>query len=129
MPKNRRHATTAAPVAPEAPERSPLPEDEEAAPAAEPTAALIPVDSLQRYLTDIRRIPVLSREEEHRLALRWHDQGDRDAAWQLVKANLRLDVMIAGDFQRALPNPLGLAPEGSVQLLKAMKTFGPYRGN
>ena len=95
MPKNRRHATTAAPVAPEAPERSPLPEDEEAAPAAEPTAALIPVDSLQRYLTDIRRIPVLSREEEHRLALRWHEQGDREAAWQLVTANLRLVVMIA----------------------------------
>src|SRR2546430_8288248 len=77
MPKNRRHATTAARVAPEAPERSPLPEDEEAAPAVEATAALVPVDSLQRYLTDIRRIPVLSREEEHRLALRWHEQGDR----------------------------------------------------
>ena len=128
MPKNRRHATTAAPVAPEAPERSPLPEDEEAAPAAEPTAALIPVDSLQRYLTDIRRIPVLSREEEHRLALRWHEQGDREAAWQLVTANLRLVVMIAREYQRAFHNLLDLVQEGSVGLLEAVKNFDPYRG-
>ena len=127
MPKNRRHATTAAPVAPEAPERSPLPEDEEA-PAAEATAALIPVDSLQRYLTDIRRIPVLSREEEHRLALRWHEQGDREAAWQLVTANLRLVVMIAREYQRAFHNLLDLVQEGSVGLLEAVKNFDPYRG-
>ncbi|TMA44869.1 MAG: sigma-70 family RNA polymerase sigma factor [Deltaproteobacteria bacterium] len=128
MPKNRRHATTAAPVAPEAPERSPLPEDEEAAPAVEATAALVPVDSLQRYLTDIRRIPVLSREEEHRLALRWHEQGDREAAWQLVTANLRLVVMIAREYQRAFHNLLDLVQEGSVGLLEAVKNFDPYRG-
>jgi RNA polymerase sigma-32 factor len=128
MPKNRRHATTAAPVAPEAPESAPLPEDEEPAPAARASAALIPVDSLQRYLTDIRRIPVLSREEEHRLALRWHEQGEREAAWQLVTANLRLVVMIAREYQRAFHNLLDLVQEGSVGLLEAVKNFDPYRG-
>ena len=101
----------------------------------EPLASADPEDvvrlvapTLQRYLTDIRRIPVLSREEEHRLALRWHEQGDREAAWQLVTANLRLVVMIAREYQRAFHNLLDLVQEGSVGLLEAVKNFDPYRG-
>src|SRR6266478_9720406 len=39
--------------------------------------ALVPADSLQRYLAEIRRIPILSREEEHELAVRWHEHEDR----------------------------------------------------
>jgi len=138
MPKPRRRVTTKAPVPSPAPEERPapqasserasVPEDEEVAPSAALSAALVPFDSLQRYLAEIRRIPVLSREEEHRLAVRWHEQGDREAAWRLVTANLRLVVMIAREYQRAFHNLLDLVQEGNVGLLEAVKNFDPYRG-
>jgi RNA polymerase sigma-32 factor len=89
---------------------------------------LVPTDSLQRYLAEIRRIPVLSREEEHQLALRWHEKGDRDAAWKLVTSNLRLVVMISREYQRAATNLLDLVQEGNVGLMEAIKGFDPYRG-
>ncbi|HLK12210.1 MAG TPA: RNA polymerase factor sigma-32 [Candidatus Binatia bacterium] len=98
--------------------------------AGGPTSAgaLVPADSLQRYLAEIRRIPVLSREEEHTLAVRWHEEGDRQAAWRLVTANLRLVVLIAREYQRAVHNLLDLVQEGNVGLLEAIKNFDPYRG-
>ena len=89
---------------------------------------LVPADPVQRYLAEIRRIPVLSREEEHALAVRWREHGDRQAAWQLVQANLRLVVIIAREYQRAVHNLLDLVQEGSVGLLEAVKQFDPYRG-
>src|SRR5262245_50070644 len=89
---------------------------------------LVPRDALQRYLAEIRRIPVLSRDEEHELAVRWHEEGDRQAAWRLVTANLRLVVMIAREYQRAFHNLLDLVQEGNVGLLEAVKNFDPYRG-
>ncbi|HZP43162.1 MAG TPA: RNA polymerase factor sigma-32 [Candidatus Binatia bacterium] len=91
-------------------------------------ASLVPSDSLQRYLAEIRRIPILSREEEHDLAVQWHEQGDRPAAWRLVTANLRLVVMIAREYQRAFHVLLDLVQEGNVGLLEAVKNFDPYRG-
>src|SRR5213595_2940874 len=96
--------------------------------SAERASALVPADALQRYLAEIRRIPILSREEEHALALRWRDQGDRQAAWKLVTSNLRLVVLVAREYQRALHNLLDLIQEGNVGLLEAVKNFDPYRG-
>jgi RNA polymerase sigma-32 factor len=90
--------------------------------------ALVPLDNLQHYLAEIRRIPILSREEEHELAVQWTKKGDRQAAWKLVTANLRLVVMIARDYQRAVHNLLDLVQEGNVGLLEAVKQFDPYRG-
>jgi RNA polymerase sigma-32 factor len=93
------------------------------------TALPVPTaDTLQRYLTEIRRIPVLSREEEHGLAVRWHEHGDRAAAVKLVTSNLRLVVLIAREYQRAVHNLLDLVQEGNVGLLEAIKNFDPYRG-
>lgn len=85
-------------------------------------------DSLSAYLADIRRYPVLSREEEHELAVRFHEEGDREAAYTLVTSNLRLVVMIAREYQRAFHNLLDLVQEGNVGLLEAIKQFDPYRG-
>src|SRR5262249_58461927 len=78
--------------------------------------ALVPSDSLQRYLAEIRRIPVLSREEEHKLAVRWREKGDRKAARGLVTANLRLVVMVARECQRAFHHLLALVTEGHIGL-------------
>jgi RNA polymerase sigma-32 factor len=131
MPDDRTDAEAPPPevgAVPEEPAVSEEPEGE-GPPPAEPTpAALVPFDSLQRYLAEIRRIPVLSREEEHTIAVRWHEHGDRRAAWQLVTANLRLVVMIAREYQRAFHNLLDLVQEGNVGLLEAVKNFDPYRG-
>jgi len=104
-----------------------VPEVREEAP--EPTdRSIVPSDAFQRYMAEIRRIPLLSREEEHALAVRWKEKGDRDAAIRLVTANLRLVVMIARDYQRAVHNLLDLVQEGNIGLLEAIKNFDPYRG-
>jgi RNA polymerase sigma-32 factor len=89
---------------------------------------LVPYDPLQRYLTEIRRYPLLSREEEHRLAVEYKEYGKVDAAYKLVTSNLRLVVMIAREYQRAFRTLLDLIQEGNIGLMEAVKNFDPYRG-
>jgi RNA polymerase sigma-32 factor len=98
-----------------------------AVPVPESTAP-VPSDALQRYLAEIRRYPVLSREEEHELALRYHRGKDLDAAFTLIASNLRLVVMIAREYQRASQQLLDLIQEGNIGLMEAVKNFDPYRG-
>ena len=100
-------------------------EDEDADPKGK---ALVPFDPLQRYLTEIRRFKLLSREEEHRLAVQYKEYGDVQAAYNLVTANLRLVVMIAREYQKAFKNLLDLIQEGNMGLMEAVKNFDPYRG-
>jgi RNA polymerase sigma-32 factor len=90
--------------------------------------ALVPFDPLQRYLAEIRRFPLLSREEEHRLAVEYKEFGNVEAAYKLVTANLRLVVMIAREYQKAFKNILDLIQEGNMGLMEAVKNFDPYRG-
>lgn len=90
--------------------------------------ALIPYDPLKRYLAEIRRYPLLSREEEHKLAVDYKEYGNVDAAFRLVTSNLRLVVMIAREYQRAFSNLLDLVQEGNIGLMEAVKNFDPYRG-
>jgi RNA polymerase sigma-32 factor len=90
--------------------------------------ALVPFDPLQRYLAEIRRFPLLTREEEHRLAVEYKEYGNVEAAYKLVTANLRLVVMIAREYQRAFKNLLDLIQEGNMGLMEAVKNFDPYRG-
>lgn len=92
------------------------------------SAALVPFDPLQRYLAEIRRYSVLSREEEHKLAVEYKEYGNIEAAYKLVTANLRLVVMIAREYQRAFRNLLDLIQEGNIGLMEAVKNFDPYRG-
>jgi RNA polymerase sigma-32 factor len=90
--------------------------------------ALVPFDPLQRYLTEIRRFRLLSREEEHQLAVEYKEYGNIEAAYKLVTANLRLVVMIAREYQKAFKNLLDLIQEGNMGLMEAVKNFDPYRG-
>ena len=66
-------------------------------------AAAVPVltaePGLTHYLEEIRRFPMLEREEEYMLAKRWREHGDRDAAHKLVTRHLRLVIKIAGDYR------------------------------
>jgi RNA polymerase sigma-32 factor len=90
--------------------------------------ALVPFEPLQRYLAEIRRFPVLSREEEHRLAVEYKEYGNLEAAYKLVMGNLRLVVMIAREYQKAFKTLLDLIQEGNMGLMEAVKNFDPYRG-
>jgi RNA polymerase sigma-32 factor len=96
--------------------------------AESPGGALVPYDPLSRYLSELRQFPLLNREEESAIALRYvkfHDPAD---AYRLVTANLRLVVKIANEFARASRNLLDLIQEGNVGLMEAVKNFDPYRG-
>ena len=96
--------------------------------APEGTTALARRDPMAAYMADARRYPLLTREEEHALAVRWVEDGDQDAARQLVTSNLRLVVKIAHEYRRAYQNLLDLVQEGNVGLVKAVQKFDPYRG-
>lgn len=95
---------------------------------ARASTALVPYDSLQRYLAEIRRYPLLTLEEEHELAVQYKEYGDIEAAYRLVTGNLRLVVMIARQYQRAFRNLLDLVQEGNIGLMEAVRNFDPYRG-
>lgn len=86
-------------------------------------------DPFRIYLEEIKRYPLLSREEERDLAIRYREKDDVEAGYQLITANLRLVVKIAMDFQRYwMQNLMDLIQEGNVGLMQAVKKFDPYRG-
>ena len=85
-------------------------------------------DPLAVYMRDAQRYPLLSREEEHELAVAYFEHGDTDAARKLVTSNLRLVVKIAYDYRQAYKNLLDLVQEGNIGLMQAVKKYDPYRG-
>jgi RNA polymerase sigma-32 factor len=90
--------------------------------------ALVKFDPLQRYLSEISKYRLLTRDEEREYGLRVKEQGDKDAAYALVTANLRLVVKIALEFQRVwMQNLLDLIQEGNIGLMQAVKKFDPYK--
>ena len=92
------------------------------------TTALARRDPLAAYMAEVRRHPLLTRDEEYELAVKWVEQGDREAGRKLVTSNLRLVVKIAHEYRRAYQNLLDLVQEGNVGLVKAVQKFDPYRG-
>lgn len=92
------------------------------------TTALAKRDPMAAYMAEVRRYPLLTREEEHELAVRWIEDGDQEAGRRLVTSNLRLVVKIAHEYRRAYQNLLDLVQEGNVGLVKAVQKFDPYRG-
>ena len=92
-----------------------------------PTMAILSADSgLTHYIEQIRRFPMLGREEEYVLANREH--ADRDAAHRLVTSHLRLVTKIARDY-RGYELPISdLIAEGNIGLLQAVERFAPEKG-
>ena len=96
--------------------------------APEGTRALALRDPMAAYMSEVRRYPLLTREEEHELAVQWVEHGNQEAAKRLVTSNLRLVVKIANEYRRGYQNLLDLVQEGNVGLMKAVQKFDPYRG-
>ncbi len=92
--------------------------------------AVLPVvsDNMSRYLAEIRRFPVLSAEEEYRLAVKLFEEQDLAAAQTLITANLRFVVKIAGEYRAYGMKMLDLIQEGNVGLMMAVRKFNPYKG-
>ena len=85
-------------------------------------------DSIQMYLKEIGRVPLLSYEEEIELAKR-KERGDKEAEYEIIKANLRLVVSIAKKFASAKGlNLLDLIQEGNIGLFRAVEKFEYKKG-
>ncbi len=102
--------------------------DDDKAAGRKDRGALVATDPLGRYLAEIRRFPLLSREEEAVIARRYVKNKDPEDAYRLVTANLRLVVKLAYEFARATKNVLDLIQEGNVGLMEAVKNFDPEHG-
>lgn len=85
-------------------------------------------DPLTTYLNEIRKYPVLSREEEAKLAKRYFETKDPEAAQALVRANLRFVVKIAAEYARFSSRMIDLIQEGNVGLMHAVKEYNPNKG-
>lgn len=84
--------------------------------------------SLNRYLSEIRKFPVLKPEQEYMLAKRFQEHGDSKAAEQLVTSHLRLVSKIAMGY-RGYGLPVSeLISEGNIGLMQGVKKFDPDRG-
>lgn len=92
------------------------------------SAPLARYDALQAYMRDVHRYSVLAPEAQRELAVRYRENGDVEAARQLVTSNLRLVVKIAYDYRRAYRNVMDLIQEGNIGLMQAVKKFDPYKG-
>jgi len=91
-------------------------------------SGLTPEGSLSRYLAEIRKFPMLAKDEEYMLAKRFAEHQDPDAAERLITSHLRLVAKIAMGY-RGYGLPIGeVISEGNVGLMQAVKRFDPDKG-
>lgn len=92
------------------------------------SVALSPEQGLSRYLSEIRKFPMLEKNEEFMLARRWRDHEDPEAAEKMVTSHLRLVAKIAMGY-RGYGLPMAeVISEGNVGLMQAVKKFDPDKG-
>jgi len=87
-----------------------------------------PTTTMSLYMKNVNGIPLLTREEEYELAVRWYDDKDLDAAHQLVVSNLRFVVKVAYEYVHYGLKLMDLIQEGNIGLMQAVKKFNPYKG-
>lgn len=85
-------------------------------------------DSLNLYLAEIKKFPLLSSEEEQLLAVKFYEEKDLEAAHRLITANLRFVVKIAAEYRDYGMKMLDLIQEGNVGLMMAVRKFNPHKG-
>jgi RNA polymerase sigma-32 factor len=88
----------------------------------------IETDGLRIYLSQIEHYPVLSREEENRLAILYRDKNDDRAAQTLVTSNLRFVIKVALGYRNYGVRIMDLIQEGNIGLMKAVERFDPDKG-
>jgi len=92
------------------------------------TVKLSPEQGLNRYLSEVRKFPMLEKDQEFMLAKRWREYGDTASAEKMVTSHLRLVAKIAMGY-RGYGLPIGeVISEGNVGLMQAVKKFDPDKG-
>ncbi|NJL24707.1 MAG: RNA polymerase factor sigma-32 [Calothrix sp. SM1_5_4] len=79
-------------------------------------------------MAEIGRYPLLTKEQEREIAIRYRETGDPSAAEQLVTSNLRFVVKVAAEYTKFGARLIDLIQEGNVGLMHAVKEFNPYKG-
>jgi len=85
-------------------------------------------NSLESYLTQINQFPLLTQDEEFKLATRYRKINDIEAAQKLITSNLRFVVKVAFEYKSYGIKLLDLIQEGNIGIMMAVKKFDPYKG-
>ena len=85
-------------------------------------------NSLESYIMQINRLPLLSQEEEFDIAVKYRKNNDLDAVQKLITSNLRFVVKVAFEYKSYGIKILDLIQEGNIGLMMAVKKFDPYKG-
>lgn len=128
MAKSKKQPTTSALSSAQSPQRESESPDADTIFADTPETGLVSPDIVGRYLAEIRKYPLLSREEEQELARALYDHQDPQAAERLVTSNLRFVVKVAAEYSKFGARLIDLIQEGNVGLMHAVKEFNPYKG-
>lgn len=96
--------------------------------AAKSSNALALTDPVALYMAEVRKYPLLTREQEQELAMRYRETGDKRAAEMLVTSNLRFVVKVAAEYSKFGARLIDLVQEGNVGLMHAVREFNPYKG-
>jgi RNA polymerase sigma-32 factor len=85
-------------------------------------------NSLESYLVQINRFPLLTQKEEYEQAVKYREENDVEAAHRLITSNLRFVVKLAFEYKSYGVKLLDLIQEGNIGLMMAVKKFNPYKG-
>ena len=85
-------------------------------------------NSMESYLVQINQFPLLTREEEFKIAVKYRKYNDIEAAQQLITSNLRFVVKVAFEYKSYGVKLQDLIQEGNIGLMMAVKKFNPYKG-
>ncbi|PIS10051.1 MAG: RNA polymerase subunit sigma [Bdellovibrio sp. CG10_big_fil_rev_8_21_14_0_10_47_8] len=97
-------------------------------PSSPTDKSLTTADPVGLYLAEIRKYPLLSREQESELAKKYYETKDPAMAQALVTANLRFVVKVAAEYSRFGARMIDLIQEGNMGLMHAVRDFNPYKG-
>ena len=84
--------------------------------------------ALQNYMARISKIPVLSKEEEYKLAVAYYETKDSEIGKKLIQSNLRFVVKVAVEYSKFSSKMMDLIQEGNIGLMRSLKEFNPYKG-
>ena len=85
-------------------------------------------NSMESYMIQINQFPLLTREEEFKLAVKYRKYNDIEAAQQLITSNLRFVVKVVFEYKSYGVKLQDLIQEGNIGLMMAVKKFNPYKG-
>lgn len=84
--------------------------------------------TLQNYIARISQIPLMSKDEEHQLAVTYFETRDPELGKRLIQSNLRFVVKVAAEYSKFNSKIMDLIQEGNIGLIRSVKEYNPYKG-